>query len=137
MSSPTASVTAPTLAEALLARGFTYRTPAPSVRAVLGAMEIVRVSDGVVVTTLKAGPAWDFVHAFDRLVEKTKAATLSAQARWYLGSRDGRILKANTFGNRDKGEPRAMAELVAAGFAIESPEWWTLTEAGVQARGMR
>ncbi len=62
----------PTLAWALLARGFTYRAPASGVRAEMGAKDIVRISDGVVVTTLKAGPAWEWLHAFDRQVAKAK-----------------------------------------------------------------
>jgi hypothetical protein len=54
----------PTLSEALLARGHTHRSAGGA------AHEIVRMSDGVVVTTLKAHEAWEWVHAFDRAVAK-------------------------------------------------------------------
>ena len=60
----------PTLAEALLARGYTYRTPARGLLAEAGAKAIVRMSDGVVVTTLKAHAAWEWVRAFDRRIER-------------------------------------------------------------------
>jgi hypothetical protein len=55
---------APTLSEALLARGYEHRAASH------GAHDIVRISDGVVVTTLKASAAWEWVHAFDRAVAK-------------------------------------------------------------------
>lgn len=64
----TAPSAAPTLTEVLLARGYEHR-PAGH-----GAHDIVRISDGVVVTTLKAHEAWDWVHAFDRQIAKAAKA---------------------------------------------------------------
>lgn len=73
MSTPTASE--PTLTEALLARGFSHRSASH------GAHEIVRISDGCVMTTVKASAAWEYVHAFDRQVAKTRKPRLTrAQA---------------------------------------------------------
>ena len=66
MSTPAASAE-PTLTEALLARGFSHRQANA-----LGAHDIVRISDGVVVTTVKANEAWEYVRAFDRQVAKAR-----------------------------------------------------------------
>lgn len=54
------STSAPTLSEALLARGYEHRSAGQ-----FGAHDIVRVSDGAVVATLKAHEAWEFVHGLD------------------------------------------------------------------------
>ena len=58
------SAAEPTLTEALRARGYEHR---PSAH---GARDIVRISDGVTVTTVRAAAAWEWVHAFDRMVAK-------------------------------------------------------------------
>ena len=58
----------PTLSEALAARGYLNRAASH------GAHDIVRTSDGVVVTTLRASAAWEFVHAFDRRLAKARGA---------------------------------------------------------------
>jgi len=64
MKTPTIAAAELTLTEALLAQGFSHR-PASH-----GAHDIVRISDGVVVTTLKASAAWEYVATFDRQVAK-------------------------------------------------------------------
>lgn len=85
------TLTEATLTEALLARGFSHRQVGD------GAFhDIVRISDGVVVSTRKAHEAWDFVRAFDRRTTKKRLTReQSAKVRSLV---------------EDEGETRAAAE---------------------------
>lgn len=79
MSTSTASD--PTLTEALLARGFSHRKVGSG-----PFHQIVRISDGLVMTTVKANEAWEYVHAFDRQVAKLSPLEVDAVLDVTLGA---------------------------------------------------